>query len=117
MGPAAYEQPAIGDAAVAALAARVRVFADPAIAKDAMEPVRITVTLHDGRSIALRGDTLKGSGAEPMTETELQDKLRGCFAFGLDAPAAAADHVAATVFGLENEVDAAAALCAAFPSG
>ena len=116
VGPAAYEQPAIGDATVAALAARVRVCADPAIAKDAMEPVRITVTLHDGRSIALRGDTLKGSIEEPMTETELQDKLRGCFAFGLDAPAAA-DGVAATVFGLENEEDAAAALCAAFPSG
>ena len=116
VGPAAYEQPAIGDATVATLAARVSVFADPAIAKDAMEPVRITVKLHEGRSIVLRGDALKGSAAEPMTETELQDKLRGCFAFGLDAPAAAADGVAATVFGLENDEDAAAALCAVFPS-
>lgn len=116
VGPAAYEQPAIGNAGVAALAARVRVFADPAIANDAMEPVRIRLQLTDGRSLTMQGGTLKGSVQEPMTETELQDKLRGCFAFGLDAPPASADRVAATVLSLESEADAAAALCAAFPS-
>lgn len=63
VGPGAYEQPAIGNAAVAALAAKVRVFADPGIAMDAMEPVRITHQLIDGHCMALQGDTAQGQYA------------------------------------------------------
>ena len=45
----------------------------------------------------------------------MADKLRGRFKFGLGAPAAAAQRVADTVFILENQADAAAAMRAAFP--
>jgi hypothetical protein len=50
-----------------------------------------------------------------MTGREVQAKLRGCFEFGLDAPAAAADRIADVVFGLEHADDAAATIRAAFP--
>jgi 2-methylcitrate dehydratase PrpD len=115
VGPNSYERPAINDPAVAALAGRVRVQVDLGVAKDAMAPVGIRVTLTDGRVLDLAGDTLKGSREQPMTDREVQAKLRGCFAFGLDAPAAAADRVADAVFGLEYADDAAAAIRAAFP--
>lgn len=115
VGPGSYEPAAIGDAAISALTAKVRVFADPDIPRDAMEPVRIRLTLDGGRVITLRCDTLKGSRQEPMTEREVQDKLRGCFAFGLDAPPEAADRVAQTVFDIDREADAASAICRAFP--
>ena len=115
VGPRSYEHPAIIDPAVAALAGRVRVLADPAMPRDAMAPVRIGLTLADGRRISIASDTLKGSREEPMSDREVQDKLRDCFEFGLDARPAAADRLLDTVFGLEREADAAAAIRAAFP--
>lgn len=115
VGPRSYEMPAIAEPAVAALAGRIRVLADPQIPHDAMEPVRITLTLKDGRTIAVRADTLKGGNQEPMSEREVLEKLRGCLEFGLDAPPGAADRLADTVFGLEKEADAAAAIRTAFP--
>jgi len=115
VGPRSYELPAITEPAVAALAGRIRVLADPEIPQDAMEPVRIIVNLKDGRTIAVRSDTLKGSAQDPMSEREVLEKLRGCFEFGLEAPPGAAERLADTVFGLEKETDAAAAILAAFP--
>ncbi len=115
VGPRSYEMPAIADPAVAALAGRIRVLADPEIPKDAMEPVRIALKLKDGRTVNRRADTIKGSAQDPMSEREVLEKLRGCLEFGLDAPPAAADRLADTVFGLESETDAAAAILAAFP--
>jgi 2-methylcitrate dehydratase PrpD len=115
VGPRAYERPAFGEAAVVALAAKVRVAVDDAVPKDAMAPVRIDLRLVDGRTITLSGNTLKGSLEEPMSEREVQDKLRGCLEFGLDAPASAADRLADAIFTLEHATDAAAAICAAFP--
>ena len=115
VGPRSYELPAITEPAVAALAGRIRVLADPEIPPDAMAPVRITLNLKDGRTLAVRSDTLKGSGQDPMSEREVLEKMRGCFEFGLGAPPAAADRLADTVFSLEKEADAAAAIRAAFP--
>ena len=115
VGPRAYERPAIGETAVVALAAKVRVAVDDAVPKDAMAPVRIDLRLVDGRTLTLSGNTLKGSRDEPMSEREVQDKLRGCFEFGMDAPASAADRLADAIFTLEHASDAAAAIRAAFP--
>jgi 2-methylcitrate dehydratase PrpD len=115
VGPRAYERPAIGEAAVVALAAKVRVGVDDAVPKDAMAPVRIDLRLVDGRTLTLSGNTLKGSRDEPMSEREVQDKLRGCFEFGMDAPASAADRLADAIFSLEHASDAAAAIRTAFP--
>jgi 2-methylcitrate dehydratase PrpD len=115
VGPRSYERPAIGEPAIAALAAKVRVLADPAMPKDAMEPVRITLSLKDGRRLAVEGDSIKGSRRQPMTDGEVLDKLRGCLEFGLDAPPAAAQRLADMAFNLEKAPDAAAAIVAAFP--
>ncbi len=115
VGPRSYERPAIGEPRVAALAGRIRVLVDPAIPRDAMAPVRITLKLADGRAITMRGDTLKGGAEAPLCDGEVLEKLRGCFEFGLDAPPAAADRLLDTVFKLENEADAAAAIRTAFP--
>lgn len=115
VGPRSYERPAIGEPRVVALADRIRVLADPAIARDAMAPVRIALALADGRTMTVRGDTIKGGPEAPMTDREVLEKLRGCFEFGLDAPPAAADRLADTVFNLESEADAAAAIRTAFP--
>lgn len=115
VGPRAYERPAIGDAAVAALAAKVRVIVDDTVAHDAMAPVKIDLRLADGRRLSVAGNALKGGADAPMSEREIQDKLRGCFEFGMDAPPAAADRLAETVFTLDEAPDAAAAICAAFP--
>jgi 2-methylcitrate dehydratase PrpD len=116
VGPLAYERPAIGDPHIAALAARIRVLADPAIPKDAMEPVQVDLKLKDGRSLALQADTIKGSRQEPMSDGELLDKLRGCLEFGLDAPPAAADRLAELVFDLETLPNPARSIVEVFPS-
>jgi 2-methylcitrate dehydratase PrpD len=115
VGPRDYDRPAIGDSAVATLAAKVRVLVDDSVPHDAMAPVRIDLRLADGRRRSVAGNALKGGADAPMSEREIQDKLRGCFEFGMDAPPEAADRLAETAFTFEQAPDAAAALCAAFP--
>ena len=51
-----------------------------------------------------------------MTEQELLAKSRGCLEFGLGASHATAEHLAQTIFNLEQTDDAAAALVVAFPT-
>lgn len=114
VGLRAYARPSITDPAAVDFARRIRVVADPAMPPGAIAPAVVELKLADGRIIVRETTTLKGDADEPMTEDEAMQKLRDCFAFGLDAPAAAADRVAATVRDLERASDAAAALCAAF---
>lgn len=109
VGPNSYERPAITEAPVASLARRIRVVSDPAIDKDAMDPVTIHVDLRGGRSLTRSGMTMKA-----MTERELLDKLRGCLEFG-GYPLSAAERLLELVSGFEGERDAAAALVNAFP--
>ena len=111
-----YQKPAISDPAVVALAAKIRVVDDPAIDPTAIEPARVKVTLNGGRLIEVKNDTIKGSPREPMTEQELLAKSRGCLEFGLGASHATAEHLAQTIFNLEQTDDAAAALVVAFPT-
>jgi 2-methylcitrate dehydratase PrpD len=109
VGPKSYERPAITQAAVASLAQRVRVMSDPAIDKDAMEPVTIHVGLRGGRSLTRSGTTLQG-----MTEREVLDKLRGCFEFG-GYPPSAAERLLELAAGFDSVRDAGATLVGAFP--
>ncbi|MFN0306094.1 MAG: MmgE/PrpD family protein [Burkholderiales bacterium] len=115
VGLASYERPAIGEAAVAALAARTRVIADPGIEKSAMEPVAVDLRMRDGRTVTRRGNSIKGGREEPMTDSEMRDKVRGCFAFGLDAQPQSADRLAEVVLDLENASDAVRAVLARIP--
>ncbi len=109
VGPKSYERPAITQAAVASLAQRVRVMSDPAIDKDAMEPVTIHVGLRGGRSLTRSGTTL-----QRMTERELLDKLRGCLEFG-GYPPSAAERLLELSAGFDSVRDAGATLVGAFP--
>jgi 2-methylcitrate dehydratase PrpD len=110
-----YQQSAISDPAVVALAAKVCVIDDPAIEATAIEPARVKVTLNDGKNVEVKSDTIKGSPQEPMSEDELIEKFHGCFEFGLGATRTDADRLAAAVMNLETATDAAAVILGAFP--
>jgi 2-methylcitrate dehydratase PrpD len=79
-----------------------------------MSPVLVRVSMANGREISRRADTVKGDPAEPMSERELLEKLRGCLEFG-GHPIESAEKIVRVVGNLENEPDAATALVAAFP--
>ncbi len=110
-----YEQSAIRNPAVVALAAKIRTVDDPQIEPSALEPARVKVTLNDGRTIEVTGSTLKGSPQEPLGEDELLAKFRGCLEFGLGAARADADRLADTIMHLDTAPDAAGALVSGFP--
>ena len=110
-----YQQTAISDPAIVALAAKTRVIDDPAIEPTAIEPARVKVTLNDGRVIEVGSDTIKGSPQEPMSEDELLAKFRGCLEFGLGAKRADTDRLADAVLNIDKATDAAQTLVTAFP--
>ncbi len=111
-----YQQPAITEPAVVALAARIRVLDDASIEPTAIEPTRVRVVLNDGRVVDVSSSTIRGSPQEPMSEDELLQKFRGCLEFGLGAPRSAADRLAEVILHIDTAPDAAAAIVAAFPS-
>ena len=111
-----YQQAAITNPAVVALAAKIRVIDDPTIDPTAIEPARVKVTLNDGRVIEVGSDTIKGSPQEPMSEDELLAKFRGCLDFGLGASRADADRLADAVMNLDTATDTASAIVGAFPN-
>lgn len=111
-----FVKPAIGDPRIVALARATQVVSDPAIEGTAIEPARVKVTLRNGRVVEASSTTIKGSPQDPMSESELREKLRGCLAFGLEADGASADHLAETIATLESCDDAAGAIVAAFPA-
>src|SRR4051812_3600647 len=110
-----FQKPAIGDAAIVALAAKVRTVDDPAIDPTAIEPARVTVTLNDGRVVEVKSDTVKGSPQEPMSDDELLNKFRDCLDFGVGANRAAADQLADTIMRIDTAADVGAVLVGAFP--
>ena len=110
-----YQQTAITDPAVVALAAKVRAIDDPAIDPTAIEPARVKVTLNDGNTIEASSDTVKGSPQEPLSDDELLAKFRGCLDFGLGASRADAERLADAVMTIDTAADAAAAIVGAFP--
>lgn len=114
VGPAAYQRPAIAESPVARLAQRIRVRADPGIDAAAMSPVLVELSMNSGKKISRRADTVKGDPAEPMSERELLEKLRGCLEFG-GYPIESAEKIVRVTGNLENERNAATALVAAFP--
>lgn len=114
VGLQSYKRGAITNPAVAAMARKIRVLADPAIGKTEIAPAIITLTFKDGRRITVQKHAIKGSPADPMTEEEILEKFRGCMAFGLQATPEASNSLADIIFNLENEPDAVKSLLAAF---
>jgi 2-methylcitrate dehydratase PrpD len=110
-----YQQSAIGDPAVVALAAKITVADDPQIDPNSIESTRVKVTLRNGRVIRAASDTIKGSPQEPMSEDELRAKFHGCLEHGLNTKSADADRLADAVMNLESAADAAAVIVGKFP--
>src|SRR3954465_126999 len=110
-----FQQAAISDPAVVALAGKVSAADDPAIDPTAIEPARVTVTLNDGRVVEVKSDTVKGSPQEPMSEDELLAKFRDCLDFGVGAKRAEADKLADAIMRIDSASDVGAALVGAFP--
>ena len=115
-GLSAFQQPAIADARVAAMADRVRVVADDAIQANAIEPARVRLTLRDGRIIDTGCDTMKGSPQAPLSDTEFEVKFDECMTYGLAASEAAIARLASAIRELQDAPDAAHALVSAFPA-
>jgi 2-methylcitrate dehydratase PrpD len=111
-----YVRPAITDPGIARLTAVTTLVDDPEIDPAAIEPVKVKLVLKDGRRLDAETSTVKGSPQAPMTDAEAMTKFRSCLAFGLGAPTAAADRLAAAITGLESSNDAASSLVGAFPA-
>jgi len=111
-----YTRPNITDARIAAMTGRTRIVDDPTIDPTAIEPVRIQLTLTDGKTVEARAETVKGSPGDPMSESERMAKFYDCLEFGLGAGRAQADRLADVIGNIERERDAAAAIVAAFPT-
>lgn len=75
-----------------------------------MEPVLLALCMRGGHIATRPGNTIKGSGEDPMTERERLDGVRGCLAFGLEASPQTADRLAKVVLSFESFPDAASAV-------
>jgi 2-methylcitrate dehydratase PrpD len=112
---AAYEPGTIEDPRAAALAARIRVVVDPSIDAQAIAPARVSVRLRGGERLEVSSTTIRGSPEEPLSDAELDEKVRRCLAYGLDVPSGIADRLIGATRDLETAPDAAHALVRAFP--
>ena len=115
VGLAAYELGAIDDPRAVAITAVTRAVVDPSIDAQAIAPARITVRLKDGQRVEVSSATVKGSPQEPTSDMDLEEKLRQCLTYGLDATSVLADRIIEAVRGLDDAVDAPRALVRAFP--
>jgi 2-methylcitrate dehydratase PrpD len=73
-----FEPAAIADPAVADLARRVEVVADPAFPAAALTPVVLEAHLRDGRVLTARVDVMRGDPARPLSGAEFEQKFRRC---------------------------------------
>ena len=97
-----YESPAIIDPAIAQLARRITVVADPAIDPQAIAPARVTVVLADGRTLERASDTMEGSPEDPMSENAFEAKFRNCMEHGLGARGSNVDRLLSLLAKLED---------------
>jgi 2-methylcitrate dehydratase PrpD len=76
-GVAAFQEPALSDARVRALARRVEVFEDPALTAltPAVRPARVEIRLRDGRVLARQVDQPWGEFDRPYPEALLREKF------------------------------------------
>lgn len=112
-----YTRPNITEARIAALTAITSIVDDPTIDPTAIEPVRIKLTMKDGRVIERGTDIVKGSPQAPMSAADRMAKFYDCIEFGLGASRSQADRLAEVLMNIEREKDAAAAIVGAFPHG
>lgn len=58
-------------------------FALPDVVLPAGDMPCVKFTLKSGKVIELKRETVKGSPQDPMNDTEMRAKVRGCLEFGL----------------------------------
>jgi 2-methylcitrate dehydratase PrpD len=75
-GLSAFEDDAVSDEQVRALAAKIRYIIDPNHPSPRSYTGHLQVTLHDGQVLEVRQPHLRGGAAEPLTDTELEEKFR-----------------------------------------
>ena len=98
----AFDEAAIKDERVKALARMVTVAIDPEFA-DAVEnyPTRLTVSLKDGSSVEQAWYYASGTRQHPMSPTQIEEKFLDCAAQAV--PAAAAKTILATLGTLDQQ--------------
>ncbi|MGE0258845.1 MAG: MmgE/PrpD family protein [Alphaproteobacteria bacterium] len=101
-GLAQYEDACVADPAVGALRARVVFEEDPAMP---VESATVTLRLADGAAHSEHVRHGRGTPGRPMSDAELDAKVRELAAYG--APSVDADALIAAVRGIENETDPA----------
>jgi len=113
VGLSEFTPSAIGDEAVGRLAGRVTARPVPGGRYDA---INVRVRLKNGRTLERRVATMKGEPGNPLTDGELQDKVRACLNFG-DFPERAADDLLSWIDNLESARDPIPQLCSIFSGG
>ena len=103
VGVAEYTDARASEPAVQAFGERVAVEDDPSIP---VEGIAVALRTADGRDLALEVAHAVGSLARPMTDAQIEAKLRAHAA--LNAPTVAADRLIDTVWALDRADDAAA---------
>ena len=75
-----FEPAQFGDARVGALMPHVAMHVDPALsgAASALTQARVTITLHDGRTLRQTANGARGYPDQPASDEELEKKFRSC---------------------------------------
>jgi 2-methylcitrate dehydratase PrpD len=108
VGLSDFDATTLGDSALLAAAARIRVESDGSIDPAAFTPQRLDARLTDGRSLSTTVKALFGSPADPLSPLDQRAKVRSCIEFGMKASdaRARADEIIERVSALEREPDA-----------
>lgn len=75
-----FEPAVVHDARIAGLLPRIEMSVDPTLRADApaLTQSRVTVRLHDGRTLTAYADGARGYPAKPASSAELEQKFRAC---------------------------------------
>jgi 2-methylcitrate dehydratase PrpD len=100
-----YSDAAVADPAVQALRAKIRLEDDPSMGREAAQ---VSLTLRDGRVLSSRIEHARGSLQQPLSDAELENKLRDLTAFGRSG--CAPQPLIDAIWSLDRSEDAAAVL-------
>lgn len=107
-----FSDQAVRDPRVLALRPRVRILDDPAVP---VEGVRIELRRRDGSTVTSSIEQARGSAGRPLSDSELEDKLRRLAALG--APGCRPQPLIDAVWALDGLEDAGSLMDLAIPAG